>query len=45
MGVVNIANVGLALECFSPTADVIYVIVDTEGAVLDLGVLPPREAP
>jgi hypothetical protein len=43
MGVANLLNIGLALECFSPAADVIYTIVSPDGQLLDAGVLPPRE--
>jgi len=45
MGAVNIANISLALECFSPAAELIYLIVNPEGSVLDLGRLPPRSPP
>jgi len=43
MAVASLGNVSLALECFSPTADVIYIIVNTDGAALDMGVLPARQ--
>lgn len=38
----TIGNVLLALECFSPEADIIYALVGTDGRLLDAGVLPPH---
>jgi len=40
MSTVNIGNVLLALECFSPNADIIYVIVDDHGVAQQMGVVP-----
>ena len=42
MEMVNLLNISLALDCFSPSADVIYIVVNSRGQVLDTGVVPPR---
>lgn len=39
-GVVSLGNVFLGLECFSPNANVIYIIVDENGIAQQIGIVP-----
>lgn len=43
-GTVNLGNVFLALDCFSPNANIFYLIVDENGIVQQFGVVPQGDA-
>ena len=44
MTIVNLGNIYLALECFRPDADIIYIIVGDDGLALEIGLIPQRDA-